>query len=475
MKTANLAIVFTDIKGFTERTSRQTLEENQRLLQVHEALLAPLFRAFGGRIIKTIGDAFLVTFESPTQAVLSGIAIQDQLWHHNRLLPEEDQLHVRVAVNVGEVRVEANDIFGEPVNIAARVEGITDADEVFFTEAVYLAMNKAEVPSQEVGAFELKGIPGKIRVFRVPRAPYRVEAPSPGLVVSEAEATSMPPFGNLALSRVSEEGMDLSALGQRAAVGAAQLGQGAAQLGQRAAGGAVVLGQKAASGAVVLGQKAASGAVVLSQRAAEGAVVVGQRATVLGQQAHSAGSALWGRMLEARARMTPEQRKKGLLVVAAAGVLLVGAGGFLWVGSAPMRSIRAVEGTAGMEKTRRSNEAQKYIDAEKDPGRRLYLAGRLSEAQGNVSGALGDYGQAAKKGDDDAVSRIVSLLEHENCWTRVAAVRTAAELKLEDARGTLESLAENGGEDDGRSGGFLRSNCDSKKAAEGALKRLDAN
>ncbi|RKG83226.1 adenylate/guanylate cyclase domain-containing protein [Corallococcus terminator] len=476
MKTANLAIVFTDIKGFTERTSRQTLEENQRLLQVHEALLAPLFRAFGGRIIKTIGDAFLVTFESPTQAVLSGIAIQDQLWHHNRLLLPDDQLHVRVAVNVGEVRVEANDIFGEPVNIAARVEGITDADEVFFTEAVYLAMNKAEVPSQEVGAFELKGIPGKIRVFRVPRAPYRVEAPSPGLVVSEEEAAALPPFGNLALSRVSEEGMDLSALGHRAAEGAAQFGQGAAQLGQRAAGGAVVLGQKAASGAVVLGQKAAGGAVVLGQRAAEGAVVVGQKASVLGRQAHTAGSALWARGREAHAQMTPEQRKKWTMLAAAVGVLLLGLVAVLWVRGAPMRAITAVEGTAGMEKTRRSNEAQKYIDSEKDAGRRLYLSGRLSEAQGNVAGAMGDYSQAAKKGNDDAVSRVVTLLEHENCWTRVAAVRTAAELKLEDARSTLETLAESGGDDDGRaSGNFFKSNCDSKKAAESALKRLDAN
>ncbi|HET9452192.1 MAG TPA: adenylate/guanylate cyclase domain-containing protein, partial [Aggregicoccus sp.] len=51
MRTANLAIVFTDIQGFTERTSRQTLEENQRLLQVHASLLTPLFRGFGGRIV----------------------------------------------------------------------------------------------------------------------------------------------------------------------------------------------------------------------------------------------------------------------------------------------------------------------------------------------------------------------------------------------------------------------------------------
>ncbi|WP_244239473.1 adenylate/guanylate cyclase domain-containing protein, partial [Corallococcus carmarthensis] len=232
MKTANLAIVFTDIKGFTERTSRQTLEENQRLLQVHDALLAPLFKAFGGRIIKSIGDAFLVTFESPTQAVLSGIAIQDRLWQHNRTLLEEDQIHVRVAVNVGEVRVENNDIFGEPVNIAARVESITEADEIFFTEAVYLSMNKAEVPSQEVGAFELKGIPGKIRVFRVPRAPYRVLAPTPDAVLPTAEeAASLPPYGNLALARVNVPALDLGVLGQRAAVVGAAMGQGAVAVG----------------------------------------------------------------------------------------------------------------------------------------------------------------------------------------------------------------------------------------------------
>ncbi|HYH98977.1 adenylate/guanylate cyclase domain-containing protein, partial [Hyalangium sp.] len=127
MKTANLAIVFTDIKGFTERTSRQTHVENERLLQVHHDLLAPLFKAFGGRIIKSIGDAFLVTFESPTQAVLSGVAIQDRLWQYNRSVPESAQLHVRVAVNVGEVRLEASDVFGEPVNIASRVEGIAEA------------------------------------------------------------------------------------------------------------------------------------------------------------------------------------------------------------------------------------------------------------------------------------------------------------------------------------------------------------
>ncbi len=201
MKTANLAIVFTDIKGFTQRTSAQTLEQNERLLAAHSELLVPLFKAFGGHIIKSIGDAFLVTFESPTQAVLSGVAIQDRLWQHNRQAVEADRIEVRVAVNVGEVRVEKGDVFGEPVNIAARVEGVTDAGEVYFTEAVYLSMNKAEVPSAEVGAFELKGIPGKVKVFKVPKAPYRVEAPVDGAAVDGA----MPPYGNLGLSRVRDD------------------------------------------------------------------------------------------------------------------------------------------------------------------------------------------------------------------------------------------------------------------------------
>ena len=207
MKTANLAIVFTDIKGFTERTSRQTLEQNQTLLRTHHDLLAPVFRAFHGRIIKEIGDAFLVTFESPTQAVLAGVALQDKLWAHNRGLPADDRIDVRVAINVGEVRVENNDVFGEPVNIAARVEGLADAGEVFLTESVYLAMNKAEVPSEEVGLFDLKGIPGKIRVFKVPHAPYRV-AP----VIAGIDSTEAPPYGNLGLSKMPENaGAELTA------------------------------------------------------------------------------------------------------------------------------------------------------------------------------------------------------------------------------------------------------------------------
>jgi len=437
LKTANLAIVFTDIKGFTERTSRQTLEQNQRMLQAHHALLTPLFKAFGGRIVKSIGDAFLATFESPTQAVLSGVAIQDRLWHYNRSVPEEEQLHVRVAINVGEVRLEANDVFGEPVNIAARVEGIAEAGEVYFTEAVYLSMNKAEVPSREVGAFELKGIPGKIRVFQVPRAPYRVEAPDAGAIAEAPGEETLPPYGNLGLSRVPESmlegGSDLSAL-----------------LGQRAA--------------------------ALGQRAAAGAVVLGQQATVLGRQARSAGGSLMSRVVgAARAgdfRGLARAVGRSWKTLAVVGVVVVLAGvAVVVVGKGPaVRAIEAVEAAPRQERDSLVKEARRLIAEEKDAGRRFYLQGRLDEAQENHRRSVDDYVRAAKAGSGDAEDRIEELLSHPQCGVRSAAADAVRTLKLASALGALEDLADEGGEDDGTGGLFGVGKCDSKAAAQSALK-----
>ncbi len=415
MKTANLAIVFTDIKGFTERTSRQTLEENQRLLKTHHDLLVPVFKAFGGRIIKSIGDAFLVTFESPTQAVLSGMAIQDRLWQYNRNALDTERLDVRVAINAGEVRLEANDVFGEPVNIASRVEGLADAGEVFFTEAVYLVMNKAEVPSEEVGAFELKGIPGKIRVFRVPRAPYRVETP-PVVhhLVPEGEAPAaqeQPPFGNLALSRVSE-----SALRPDFASSAAHMGERLAR------------GTRTALEAV----KLPSGGLRLP-----------------------AGFPLSVRQLA---------------VAGGAVVLLLGAGLVMLRGSPAESAIAAVAKAPPAEKKARAREALKAIEeARSPPGGKSLLLGQLEEALAAPLNAVGHYRAAAKAGNEDGAERLEALLEHAECRVRVDAARTLGELKWTSARGALERLAKKGGE--GEDDRFLIG-CDSRKAAAAALERL---
>jgi len=169
MKTRNLTVMFTDMKEFTSRTSRGSRAQVEHLLTMHDNVIRPIFGKFEGTVIKTIGDAFLVTFESPTDAVLCGIKIQETVTRHNKNALEAERFEVRVAINSGEVHLKDNDIFGEPVNIAARIEAIAEPNEIYFTEAVYLTMNKNEIPSSEVGSRHLKGIPEQVRVYKVLR------------------------------------------------------------------------------------------------------------------------------------------------------------------------------------------------------------------------------------------------------------------------------------------------------------------
>ncbi len=167
--TENLAILLTDMVGFTERSSSQSRDAFHRTLSDHDQILKDTAVLYAGEWIKSTGDGMLVVFRSPTNAVQCGMAMQDALAEYNHHRPEAEQIHIRVAVNLGEVRRSGdNDIFGEAVNVTARIEALTPTDEVYFSQAVYLAMNKAEVPSEAVGSRELKGIPEPVTVYRVP-------------------------------------------------------------------------------------------------------------------------------------------------------------------------------------------------------------------------------------------------------------------------------------------------------------------
>ncbi|ATB38333.1 hypothetical protein CYFUS_003767 [Cystobacter fuscus] len=411
MKTANLAIVFTDIQGFSERTSRQTLEENERLLRVHSELLVPLFKAFGGRILKSIGDAFMVTFVSPTQAVLSGMAIQDRLWQYNQTASEAERLDVRVAINVGEVRLEEQDVFGEPVNIAARVESITEAGEVFFTEAVYLAMNKAEVPSREVGLFELKGIPSKIRVFRVPRGPYRMGAPAQD--APPEPSPERPPFGNLALSRVPESMLSVP-----------DLAATAAQVGER--------------------------------------IVQRTRTAFLAVKTHR----------QQRWPPSPRALKVG---GAMALVLLVVGGFFLLHDSPVEAAIKAAgnKELPAAERAEWGKKARGLITEDKElpAGERSWLLGRLEEALQRPAIAVVQYRSAVKAGEERAGEQLIEMLENPDCQLRVKVADTLGELRLTSAREGLETLAKKGGAGEKKSSLF-DAGCNSREAAERALAQL---
>lgn len=199
LKTENLVILFTDIAGFTEATSFQSREQNERILDTHNSLLLPIVKRFHGRHIKSVGDALLLAFSSPTDAMRCAMAMQDSLHAYNRTAPQDEEIHIRVAASLGEVRVSKGDIFGEPVNVTSRIEGITPADEIYFSEAVYLAMNKAEVPAVEIGVQELKGISKPVRIFSIPRfanSKLIPETPVAGDVNQEISF----PFGGMHLS-----------------------------------------------------------------------------------------------------------------------------------------------------------------------------------------------------------------------------------------------------------------------------------
>ncbi|MDH4162171.1 MAG: adenylate/guanylate cyclase domain-containing protein [Nitrospirota bacterium] len=212
MRTENLAIVFIDIAGFTPRTSNQTREENLQMLRRFDGIVRPLVRCYSGRVIKTIGDAYLLTFRSPTDALLCSMAIHDRIAETDAALDPADRFTIRAAVNVGEVRIDGGDVYGEAVNIASRIEGKAGAGEIYFSESVYLSMTRTEVPSEEVGYAELKGISGKVRLYRVPRADeaggyslkQRGNVPGQASGDEGVPAVASLPFGGHGLDRVRD-------------------------------------------------------------------------------------------------------------------------------------------------------------------------------------------------------------------------------------------------------------------------------
>lgn len=167
MHTENLTILFVDIAGFTATTNRQSRRQNASLLQNFESLLKPQIKKFSGQLVKSIGDALLLTFRSPTDAMLCACRMQDRLALHHQQHPDEQPIVIRIAAHLGEVRTARHDIFGEAVNLASRIEAVTPPGEIYLSEAVYLAMNKTEVPVKSAGQFQLDGFSHQLTLYRV--------------------------------------------------------------------------------------------------------------------------------------------------------------------------------------------------------------------------------------------------------------------------------------------------------------------
>ncbi|MFT6386667.1 MAG: class 3 adenylate cyclase [Cellvibrionaceae bacterium] len=174
----NLTIMFTDIVGFSKMVSSLSRKESQTILQHHDRMLQKIIKRFGGRIIKSVGDSFLVVFRSPTDSVLCSMAIQDKLWEYNKNQEETHKIVIRVALNAGEVQLTSNDVFGDAVNIASRLESKTPAGSILLTESVYLSMNKNEVTLKALGKHQFKGMPQPIAIYQAKHKKHKQENPA---------------------------------------------------------------------------------------------------------------------------------------------------------------------------------------------------------------------------------------------------------------------------------------------------------
>ena len=165
-----LTIMMIDLVGYSSKSASINREEFTKLHDVFDNLSLTTFEKFSGKVIKKIGDAFLITFKSPTDAVHCGKELLERFAQHNKDKNKNEHLNIRVAINSGEILHRENDIYGDAVNVAARIEGITPADEIYFSHSVYQTINRNEVSCLEVGYFELKNIPEPVRIFKVRNA-----------------------------------------------------------------------------------------------------------------------------------------------------------------------------------------------------------------------------------------------------------------------------------------------------------------
>ncbi len=161
------AIMFTDIVGYTALTQANEKRAIE-ILDKHNKILRPFFSKYRGKEIKTIGDSFLVEFASALEATLCATAIQQSLHDHNAISAQDKKIEVRIGIHLGDVIKKENDVFGDAVNIASRIQPLADPEGVCLSEQVYSQIhNKIDYPLEEMGRPKLKNVDFPILVYKV--------------------------------------------------------------------------------------------------------------------------------------------------------------------------------------------------------------------------------------------------------------------------------------------------------------------
>jgi len=161
------AIMMTDIVGYSGAMERDEQHTYARLLE-HNKIVRGAVVKYRGREIKTIGDAFLVVFRSANDAVDCAVSIQQGLKEYNTSKEAADKILIRVGVHLGEVMVTTNDVFGEGVNIAARIEPLAEPGGICISGEVYgVVYKKLTFKLERLEGVQLKNIAIAPDIYRI--------------------------------------------------------------------------------------------------------------------------------------------------------------------------------------------------------------------------------------------------------------------------------------------------------------------
>src|SRR6516165_4284997 len=161
------AILAADVVGYS-RLMGEDEAGTAKLVRERRGAATPIVRSFGGRLVKTTGDGVLLEFPSVVAAVECAIAIQKMMLERNAELPEAKRILYRVGVNLGDILIEGDDILGDGVNVAARLEGIAEPGGICLSASAYdQVRGKVAVEFTDLGDQTLKNIARPIRAYAV--------------------------------------------------------------------------------------------------------------------------------------------------------------------------------------------------------------------------------------------------------------------------------------------------------------------
>jgi TolB-like protein/class 3 adenylate cyclase len=195
------AVLAADVAGYSRLMGADEEGTLARLKAVRKTLLDPTIAKHRGRIVKTTGDGMLVEFSSAVDAVRGAVEVQIGMAEQNAALPQDHRIEFRIGIHVGDIIIDDNDIFGDGVNIAARLEGIAEPGGVCISDDTYRqTRDRVDAAFDDKGETALKNIARPVRVFALAGAKQpatKVIEPAPPLALPDKPSIAVLPFQNM--------------------------------------------------------------------------------------------------------------------------------------------------------------------------------------------------------------------------------------------------------------------------------------